>query len=154
MSFEIVYKNGFRVCGLTAELTSSQRENYIIIQNHWKKFNSVLRNRKVILGPNWVKYGVVKKKNGKYSYMTAIPSNSDISGFDVEEIKPGRNMLFSHEGKMGLITATINDIYRVTIPNSGCTLDEGRTLIHYEQYDSRFNWGKPGSMIDIIVPIV
>ena len=140
-------------CGLNVELTSSQCENYRIIQNHWKKFNSELKGRKIVLGPNWKKYGIVKKKNGKYSYMTAIPSNSNICGFEIEEIKPGRYMLFSHMGKMNLITATISDIYRVTIPNSAYTVDNERDIIHYEQYDFRFNWGKPGSVIDIIIPL-
>ncbi|MDH3325418.1 MAG: GyrI-like domain-containing protein [Gammaproteobacteria bacterium] len=153
MDFEVVRKDGFKVCGLSVELTPSQSENYKIIQSHWKNFNYDLRNKNIVLGKNWIKYGIIKKLNGKYFYMTAIPSNADISGFETEEIESGRYLLFSHVGKLNLITTTINDIYRVTIPKSGYSLNESRTIIHYEQYDCRFNWGKADSVIDIIVPI-
>jgi hypothetical protein len=54
---------------------------------------------------------------------------------------------------MGLIKSTVNNIYKKVIPISDFNIDENRTSIHHEQYDRRFLWNKPGSLISIYVPV-
>jgi predicted transcriptional regulator YdeE len=153
MNYEIVTKEGFRVCGLNTELTTSQNENYKIIRGHWQKFNNELKVRKVKSEKDWVKYGITKKIEGKYLYITAIPFDIGIKDFEVEEINGGKFICFRHTGRMELIKSTIHRIYRQIIPASDFNVDGKRTMVHYEQYDYRFSWNKSESIIDIYVPI-
>jgi len=67
-------------------------------------------------------------------------------------ISGGSYCRFSHEGNMRLIKSTFLQIYKQILPASGLTLNGNRELIHYEQYDYRFNWNSPDSVIDIYVP--
>ena len=92
------------------------------------------------------------KVNDKYFYMAAIPVNSECEYFETETINQGNFIRFEHKGHMGLMKTTLNKIYRDIIPISGLQFDENRKIMHYEQYDFRFNWNNPDSVIDIYVP--
>lgn len=153
MNYKIITTNGFKVIGLQVELTKSQNQNHRIITSHWKSFNRELRTRKIKSDGNWLKFGVTKKTGDQYFYLTAIPKKVDVHGFFEEKLKGGEYLCFEHRGDMGLLKATVNDIYKKTIPESEFELDESRTTIHYEQYDHRFSWNKPSSLISIYVPV-
>ncbi len=154
MNFEIVTKKSFKVCGLEVELTTSQQENYRIIRKHWQNFNNELRLKKIKSGKNWQKFGITTKKNNQYSYLSAIPSNSDVLGFKTFNISQGKFACFCHIGSMELMKSTFHKIYKEVIPMSDIKIDEKRFFLHYEQYDYRFHWNKTDSVIEIFVPIV
>jgi len=141
------------VIGLEVELTKSLNENHKIIANHWKRFNQELRIRQVKLADNWLKFGVTKKVDDQYFYLTAIPKKLEVAGFSEEALKDGEYMCFEHRGHMGLLKSTVNNIYKKVIPESDFNIDENRTVIHYEEYDHRFLWNKPSSLIRIYVPV-
>ena len=44
-----------------------------LAQNHWKIFNSKLRNNKLYLGNTWCKYAFIEKIENKIFYYIAIP---------------------------------------------------------------------------------
>lgn len=134
-------------------LTKSQSQNHQIISSHWKNFNRELGIRNIKSDSNWLKFGVTKKIDDQYFYLTAIPKTVDVAGFSEEELKGGEYICFEHRGDMGLLKSTINDIYKTIIPESSFNIDVKRTTIHYEQYDHRFLWNKPNSIISIYVPI-
>jgi len=153
MNHEIVTRKSCTVIGLQVELTTSQNENHKIIASHWKRFNRELRINEIGFDGNWLKYGITRKINDQYMYLTAIPKVIDVTGFAEEELDRGEYICFEHRGSMSLLKSTIHDIYKKFIPESQFELDEGRTTIHFEQYDQRFLWNKPKSVIDIYVPI-
>ena len=154
MNYTVVENKSLNICGLSTEITTSHKKNQNIIQAHWKRFNYELKLNKVVLGKNWVKYGVVRKISGKYQYMTAVPLNDRLDCFETAKINEGKYLVFCHQGKLELIKSSINNIYKKIIPESGYSVNENRCIIHYERYDSRFNWSKPGSVIEIIIPVV
>jgi len=151
---EILEKENFKVCGLSTELKKSQKENYVVIREHWKYFNKELQQRKITGGRNWIKYGITIKKGDIYFYMTAIPFSTDINEFETIEIQAGSFAKFQHIGSMDLIKNTVYDIYKKHIPKSKLIIDKKRTIIHYEYYDYRFKWNKNNSVFDIFVPII
>ena len=153
MKYESVQINDFSVCGMTAALTTSQNENSKIISRHWRKFNRHLRNEKLWQGKGWVKYGITKKIEDKYFYMTAIESNVTITSLEEDTINAGEFIRFQHVGSLDRIKLTINDIYRNVIPSQCIKINANRVLVHYERYDYRFNWNDPKSIIDIYVPV-
>jgi len=153
LKYESVQINDFFVYGMTAVLTTSQNENSKIISQHWRKFNSHLRNEKLWQRKNWAKYGITKKVEDKYFYMTAIESNVTIASLEKDRINAGEFIRFQHVGSLERIKLTISDIYRNVIPSQCITIHANRALIHYERYDYRFNWNDPNSMIDIYVPL-
>lgn len=153
MKYESVKINEISVCGMIVELTTSQNENFTIISQCWKNFNVQLRHKKMWQGKDWAKYGITKKIDGKYFYMTAIESAEDVAGFDNEIISAGEFMCFQHVGSLERIKLTISEIYRNVIPSLNIKLDAKNTLAHYERYDYRFNWNDPDSILDIYVPI-
>lgn len=165
MDVKPVIVKGIKVSGLSVQLTRSQSQNHQIIAKHWQTFNHILKSKKLKLGRNWVKYGITQKVGDSYYYMTAIPSDIGVGGFDGFEVDGGEidgfetvildtaeYCCFQHMGSMGLIKSTIYKIYKEIIPSLGIRLNENRGLIHYERYDYRFNWNKPNSIIDIYVP--
>lgn len=153
MNYKIITTKTCKVIGLQVGLTRSQSENHRIIASHWKTFNRELRNQKIETGNNWLKFGITKKIGGEYFYLTAIPSAMEVAGFSDEELKGGDYICFEHRGNMGLLKTTVNDIYKKIIPQSDFEVDEFRATIHYEQYDHRFLWNKPSSLISIYVPV-
>lgn len=153
MNFEIVTKKEMSVCGLRTELTTSQNENYRIIRNHWQKFNRKLQKNNILGGSNWKKFGITLKKDNKYEYLTAVPLDIGIDGFESLVIPEGQFACFQHLGRMDLIKNTVYNIYKKIIPESGLVIDKERELIHYEYYNHRFNWNRDDSIIGIYVPV-
>lgn len=153
MNYKIVTKESFKVCGLQTRLTTSQSENYKIITKHWKYFNNHLKLKKIKFESDWLKYGITKKENDEIIYLAAIPKKIDVEGFTEEELIGGNYVCFEHKGNMNLIKSTIHEIYKHTIPELDIKIDNSREIIHYEQYDHRFLWNKPSSIIEINVPI-
>ncbi len=135
------------------ELTNSQNENSKIISQHWRNFNSQLRARKLWQGKDWVKYGLTKKVDGKYFYMTAIESSVAITGFDKCSINASHFIRFQHVGRLERIKFTLSNIYRKVIPSQSIKINSSRELILYERYDYRFNWNDRDSIIEIFVPV-
>lgn len=154
MDVKIVSKTDIYLGGLKVELTASQKENYRIIREHWHYFNSQLRIRKITTDLNWVKYGVFTKVHGVYYYLSAIPADYEIVGFESFVIAGGQFAKFCHQGSLREIKSTVNDIYRSILPKYGLKIDERRSFIHYEQYDNRFYWNRSDSIIEIFVPLV
>ncbi len=153
-----IIEQNIKVCGLVAELTKSQSENFGIIQNHWSEFNAELKRKKLNQNDgNWTKYGITLKTDKKYFYLTAIPvSNLTIpDNFKHLEIPKGEYEVFSHKGKMEDVKNTLFEIYKVILPKSNLKIeDQTKTgFIHFEKYDYRFKWNKPNSIIDIYLPI-
>jgi hypothetical protein len=54
---------------------------------------------------------------------------------------------------MRLLKSTVNNIYKKVNPESDFNIDENRTAIHYEEYDHRFLWNKPSSLVSTYVPV-
>jgi predicted transcriptional regulator YdeE len=153
MNYRTVTRKGCKVVGLEIELTASQNENQKIIASHWKKFNRELRINEIELDDGWLKYGITRRVNNQYRYLTGIPTTTGVVGFSEVELKSGEFICFEHKGNIGLLKSTIHGIYKNFIPETDFKLDKNRTTIHFEQYDHRFLWNKPNSVIDIYVPI-
>ncbi len=143
------------ICGLEVELTRSQQVNYGIIQNHWKFFNRELKYRGLSQqGTHWKKFAVTYKKNDTFYYLTAVPFVADVPAFISMDIPVGEYARFEHTGHSQGIKKSLYEIYTRHIPEASITLDLNRTFIHYELYDSRFNWNNASSIIDICVPFL
>ena len=61
MDYQIIELEEFNVIGIRYELSKSLSNNVKLAQNHWKIFNSKLRNNKLYLGSNWCKYAFIEK---------------------------------------------------------------------------------------------
>ena len=152
MVYEIVNIEPLSCSGLAIQLTTSQDKNFDIIKKHWQNFNRLLKINGINQGKEWTKYGITQKVEGKYLYITAIPFNGAVNDFAKINIHGGSYCRFTHRGNMGLIKSTILQIYKQILPASELTLNKDRELIHYEQYDHKFNWNSSDSAIDIYVP--
>lgn len=152
MKYKVVTRDDCSVIGLQVGMTTSQSENHKIIADHWKMFNKELRLKQIKLGGSWLKYGITNRNNDQYTYLTAIPKMIDVVGFVEAELSGGEYIQFEHRGDMRLLKSTIHCIYKEIIPEAGFDIDTNRAMIHYEQYDHRFLWNKPNSLINIYVP--
>jgi len=152
MDYEIVNIKPMNCSGISTQLTTSQDRNFNIIRRHWQNFNRILKINSVKQEKEWTKYGITRKVDRKYFYITAIPFANVIYDLDKINISGGNYCRFSHKGNMVQLKSTILQIYKQILPASGLNLNENRELIHYEQYDKRFNWNNPDSVIDIYVP--
>jgi predicted transcriptional regulator YdeE len=153
MNPEVLTLRQISVCYYQTKLTSSHNKNFFIIRQHWKEFNTLLQINKVKLGPNWEKYAITQKDNDQYYYQCAFPTTTHIHQFEFMQIPAGNYVKFRHEGPMNTIRETINEIYKEVIPNSDLNIDRDRSLIHIEHYDSKFNWNRPDSIVEIYVPL-
>jgi len=154
MKYKVIQKETFLVHGLWVQLTTSQSDNFKIITKHWQYFNHQLKINQIEFQNNWLKFAITKKINNEYFYLTAIPYTIDIKGFKKEEILGGNFISFEHIGALNLIKFTLLNIYKKFLPNSSFKLDNNRKLIHFEQYDYRFKWNKPNSIIEIYLPLL
>ena len=68
MDYQIIELEEFNVIGIRYELSKSLSNNVKLAQNHWKIFNSKLRNNKLYLGSNWCKYAFIEKIENKIFY--------------------------------------------------------------------------------------
>ena len=154
MNQEILTLRQISVCYYKTELTSSHNKNFSIIRQHWKKFNTLLQINNVKLGPNWEKYAITQKGNGQYYYQCAFPAKTHIRQFEFTLIPAGNYVKFNHKGPMNTIRETINEIYKDVIPNSDFNININRSMIHFEHYDSKFNWNRQDSIVEIYVPLM
>jgi predicted transcriptional regulator YdeE len=146
-------------CGISVKLTTSQSQNFSIIQNHWIKFNAELKRLNLgQIGGGWEKFGITYKTNENYFYMAAIPylGQSLSDDFVFIEIPKGEYLYFVHKGNMMGIKDTLYDIYKKVLPNSELTVEHhSKTgFIHFERYDFRFKWNDPDSIIEICLPLI
>jgi len=151
-------ENNISTYGLQTELTKSQNDNFILIQNHWCQFNKELKKYHLQQnGGNWVKYGITYKINERYFYLTAIPANGQIfpEHFRQKVIPKGYYEVFTHKGEMNTIKTTVYNIYKNILPNTGLQTEPGSKtgFIHFERYDYRFQWNKPNSVLDIYLAL-
>jgi predicted transcriptional regulator YdeE len=145
-------------CGLSVEITTSQSQNFVIIRDHWVKFNAELKRLNLKQsGGNWEKYGITYKINEKYFYLASVPFFEQIvpDNFVYKEIPKGEYVFFVHTGKMDEIKSTIYNIYKKELPNSGLNIEHySKTgFIHFEKYDFRFQWNNSNSIIEIYLPL-
>ena len=154
MKHEILTRSQVSVCYFQTELTRSHNQNFSIIRRHWKEFNTLLHINKVKLGPSWEKYAITKKHNGHYYYQCAFPTKTHIRQFEFAIIPGGNYLKFNHIGSMNTIQRTINEIYKNVIPNSDFNIDINRSMIHFERYDSGFNWNRQDSLVELYVPLM
>jgi predicted transcriptional regulator YdeE len=153
-----IIENNITTLGLQTELTKSQDDNFVIIQNHWYRFNNELKKHNLNQhGGNWVKYGITYKINERYFYLTTVPTSGQIfpEHFIQKVIPKGQYEVFTHIGEMKNIKTTVYDIYKNILPNSNLQIElTSKTgFIHFEKYDFRFQWNKPNSVIDIYLPL-
>ena len=84
MDYQIIELEEFNVIGIRYELSKSLSNNVKLAQNHWKIFNSKLRNNKLYLGSNWCKYAFIEKIENKIFYYIAIPKKEFVPKENVE----------------------------------------------------------------------
>jgi predicted transcriptional regulator YdeE len=135
------------------QLTTSLQNNFLIIQSHWKKFNTLLRINEIKFDSEWEKFGITIKTENQYFYRCAFYSESRIPQFEHSHIPAGSYAKFTHTGPLYSLSKTINQIYKTIIPSSPLDIDLNRLVIHYERYDSRFNWNNQNSIIEIYVQL-
>jgi predicted transcriptional regulator YdeE len=153
-----IIEKSIKTCGLVVELTNSQTKNFGIIQKHWKDFNYQLKKYGLNQnGGNWEKYGITFKTNGKYYYLSSIPTENQVipDHFTCLEIPKGDYEIFTHKGKMENIRHTIFEIYKIILPKSNLKIEEQTKagFFHFEKYDYRFQWDNANSIIDIYLPL-
>jgi len=153
MNHEIITLPKSNISYFETEITHSHNANATIISNHWKKFNALLRANNVNLGENWQKFGITLKSNDKYKYQCAYQTDSPIPQFKTSIIPFSKFAKFNHIGPINLISKTINYIYKVAIPELSLGVDGKRRILHYEKYDSRFNWNSNKSIVEIYLPL-
>ncbi|MCP3876279.1 MAG: hypothetical protein GY699_24440 [Desulfobacteraceae bacterium] len=153
MKYELKYIPKISVCYFEMQLTTSHQKNFSIISDQWKKFNSLLRINKIIFDSEWKKFGITIKANNHYFYQCAFTSEKRIQQFKHSNISAGTFAKFNHIGSLYALSKTINQIYKQIIPQSSLDIDLNRLLIHYEKYDSKFNWNNKNSIIEIYVPV-
>jgi len=153
MKYEIKYIPKISVCYFETQLTTSHQKNSSIISDHWKKFNSLLRLNEIKFDSEWQKFGITIKINNQYYYQCAFPSKNHIPQFKHSNIPAENFAKFNHAGPLYSLSKTINQIYKQIIPRSPLDIDLNRSLIHYERYDSKFNWNNQNSIIEIFVPL-
>ncbi len=154
IGYNIVDVKGTKVYGIPVELTNSNSQNYAIITNHWKKFNSLLAKHPKEHGGNWKKVALTYREDGRLFYMPAVFYSVDDVIFQTKTLPAGKFARFSHIGKVNHLSDTINRIYREEIPISPIEISKERSFIHFEYYDKRFHWSRPDSVIDIYIPVV
>lgn len=92
-----------------------------------------------------------------YFYLTSIPAFGGVfpEQFIQKIIPKGHYEVFTHEGEMNTIKTTVHDIYKNILPNSNLQIEPSSktSFIHFEKYDSRFQWNRPNSIIDIYLPL-
>ena len=85
MDYQIIELEEFSVIGIRYELSKSLSNNVKLAQNHWKMFNSKLRNNKLYLGSNWCKYAFIEKIENKIFYYISIPKKDFVPDGFIEK---------------------------------------------------------------------
>lgn len=118
-----------------------------------EKLNTLLRINGIKFNSEWEKFGITIKTDNRYFYQCAFHSESCIPQFEHAHIPAGSYAKFIHTGQLYSLSKTINQIYKTIIPSSPLDIDLNRSVIHYERYDSRFNWKHQNSIIEIYVQL-
>ncbi len=114
---------GFNVIGIRYELSKSLSNNVKLAQNHWKIFNSKLRNNKLYLGSNWCKYAFIEKIENKIFYYISIPKKDFVpNDFTEKIILKSKYLRVEHIGNMNKLKDTINYVYKEIIPKNNDTI--------------------------------
>ncbi|MFH0854128.1 MAG: GyrI-like domain-containing protein [bacterium] len=155
---QIINFNEIDLIGVEIELTKSQDENYFLIRELWKKFNSELKNIKNRKSGNWEKFGVTYRKNYQVFYMASIKKTNKMiipQNMIAIKVNRGKYVCFVHVGAMYDIKTTIYNIYKKIIPKLEFEIESNKKegLIHFERYDHRFKWNNPKSLLEIYLPV-
>ena len=153
MEHKVLTLRQISVCYYQTELTRSHSQNFSIIRQHWKAFNTLLKINKVTLGANWEKLAMTQRYKDQYYYQCAFPSAIHIRPFEFMVIPAGNYFKFDHKGSMSTIGKTLNEIYNNVIPKSHIQIDKNRSMIHFERYDSKFNWNSQDSVVEVYIPL-
>ena len=153
MDYQIIELEEFNVIGIRYELSKSLSNNVKLAQNHWKIFNSKLRNNKLYLGSNWRKYAFIEKIENKIFYYISIPKKDFVpNDFTEKIILKSKYLRVEHIGNMNKLKDTINYVYKEIIPKNNI-LVENRQFVYFEKYDYKFHWNREDSVIEIYIPI-
>ena len=174
MDYQIIELEEFNVIGIRYELSKSLSNNVKLAQNHWKIFNSKLRNNKLYLGSNWCKYAFIENFNpnnpsyynyqeialnfiekieNKIFYYISIPKKDFVpNDFTEKIILKSKYLRVEHIGNMNKLKDTINYVYKEIIPKNNI-LVENRQFVYFEKYDYKFHWNREDSVIEIYIPI-
>jgi predicted transcriptional regulator YdeE len=153
MKPEIISLPESNISYFETELTTFHSKNGLIISEHWKRFNALLKTNNINLGTNWQKLGITTKSNNKYKYQCAFEANSSTPEFKFSKIQTGKFAKFNHLGPINLISNTFNYIYKTAINEFSLNVDPDRTILHFEKYDSRLNWNNNKSIVEIYLPL-
>ncbi|KPA10855.1 Bacterial transcription activator, effector binding domain protein [Candidatus Magnetomorum sp. HK-1] len=149
MNYEIIELLKLNISYFETEITRSHNANAQIISSHWKKFNTLLRVNNVNLGPNWQKFGITLKSNDTYKYQCAYQTDTPIPQFETSIIPSGKFAKFNHVGPINLIRNTINNIYQLAASESLFEVNGRSGILHFEKYDSKFDWNSDKSIVEI-----
>ena len=153
MDYQIIELEEFNVIGIRYELSKSLSNNVKLAQNHWKIFNSKLRNNKLYLGSNWCKYAFIEKIENKIFYYISIPKKDFVpNDFTEKIILKSKYLRVEHICNMNKLKDTINYVYKEIIPKNNI-LVENRQFVYFEKYDYKFHWNREDSVIEIYIPI-
>src|SRR5574344_266512 len=134
MDYQIIELEEFNVIGIRYELSKSLSNNVKLAQNHWKIFNSKLRNNKLF-------------------YYISIPKKDFVpNDFTEKIILKSKYLRVEHIGNMNKLKDTINYVYKEIIPKNNI-LVENRQFVYFEKYDYKFHWNREDSVIEIYIPI-
>ena len=153
MDYRIDELEAISVIGQETRLTNYQCRNLDISIKFWKQFNAALKKAYLAQGGNWSKYAFMYKRDGIFYYYCAIPRRTTVpDDFMIKEIPPQKYLVVEHIGPMENIYNTYSNIYNVILPECKYVPDQTRFL-HFERYDSRFQWNRNDSVIEIWVPV-
>ena len=124
MDYQIIELEEFNVIGIRYELSKSLSNNVKLAQNHWKIFNSKLRNNKLYLGSNWCKYAFIEKIENKIFYYISIPKKDFVpNDFTEKIILKSKYLRVEHIGNMNKLKDTINYVYKEIIPKNNILVE-------------------------------
>jgi predicted transcriptional regulator YdeE len=158
--FELVEISRIAVVGVPVILSRSQRENFSIISDLWKRFNAQIHKigNRPRSGKDWEKFGITYTRDHRYCYLAAMRYMDGMRpppNMVRKDIARGRYACISHSGKISDLKSTVRDIHKKILPENNLSRESPQKagLIQFERYDKRFQWNKPDSIIEIYVPI-
>ncbi len=149
----IALQEALVIHGFSIKLSNSQITNYLSIRELWQNFNKELAVKKVKLGRNWRKFGVAFRLENTYFYLAGVNCLENFVDFENVKLPGGAYASFMHQGAMHALKDFYYHIYKKAIPDMNLNIDKNRKILHYELYNSQFNWNNANSIIDIFVPL-
>ena len=125
-TFQFVEIDLIPTVGISATLTRSLDENFVIISSLWKHFNAEIHKtgNRSSSGRDWEKFGITYAHNHKYCYLAAIPYMDNMrvtSRMIRKNIARGRYACIAHSGKMCNLKSTVSMIYKKMLPERNLT---------------------------------